>query len=148
AEEGLSVSSVLTVRTEKATTNYVPAVAVRRRWRTLSGIIGRKGCVDGRGRTPITAKAVNYSVTDIEARKRGEQKGLDTLVVHALNDDTLARVKLKGIDGDSHKQWSMWFNPIQRVEPYQGLTCPAKLSKGKGGYPDTGAAWPSSVRAV
>ncbi len=47
AEEGLSASSVLTVRAEKATTNYVPAVAVRRRWRTLSGIIGRKGCVDG-----------------------------------------------------------------------------------------------------
>ncbi|CAI2184868.1 4242_t:CDS:2 [Funneliformis geosporum] len=65
------------------------AVAVRRRWRTLSGIIGRKGCVDGLiyGRTPITAKAVNYSVTDIEARKRGEQNGLDTRVVHALNDE-------------------------------------------------------------
>ena len=39
------------------------------------------------GRTPITAKAVNYSVTDIEARKRGEQNGLDTRVVHALNDE-------------------------------------------------------------
>ncbi len=38
-------------------------------------------------RTPITAKAVNYSATDIEARERGEQKGLDTLVVHALNDE-------------------------------------------------------------
>jgi hypothetical protein len=37
----------LMVCAEKATTNYVPAVAVRRRWRTLSGIIGRKGCVDG-----------------------------------------------------------------------------------------------------
>ncbi len=27
-----------------------------------------------------------WSVTDTEARKRGEQTGLDTLVVHALND--------------------------------------------------------------
>jgi hypothetical protein len=41
------VSLALTVRAEKATTNYVPAVAVRHRLRTLSGIIGRKGCVDG-----------------------------------------------------------------------------------------------------
>jgi len=31
------------------------------------------------------AKAVNYSAPDVEARKRGEQDGLDTRVVHALN---------------------------------------------------------------
>ncbi len=37
-------------------------------------------------RTPV-AKAVSWSVTDTEARKRGEQTGLDTLVVHALNDE-------------------------------------------------------------
>ena len=30
----------------------------------------------------------------------------------------LARVKLKGIDGDPHKRWSMWFNSTQREEPY------------------------------
>ena len=34
----------------------------------------------------------------------------------------LARVKLKGIDGGPHKRWSMWFNSMQRAEPYQGLT--------------------------
>ncbi len=28
-----------------------------------------------------------WSVTDTEARKRGEQTGLDTLVVHAVNDE-------------------------------------------------------------
>ena len=33
------------------------------------------------------AKAAYWTVTDIEARKRGEQTGLDTLVVHAVNDD-------------------------------------------------------------
>ena len=33
------------------------------------------------------AKAALWSVTDAEARKRGEQTGLDTLVVHAVNDD-------------------------------------------------------------
>ena len=33
------------------------------------------------------AKAAIWSVTDDEARKRGEQIGLDTLVVHAVNDE-------------------------------------------------------------
>jgi hypothetical protein len=32
------------------------------------------------------AKAAIWLVTDAQARKRGEQTGLDTLVVHALND--------------------------------------------------------------
>ncbi len=32
----------VTVLYEKATANYVPAAAVIRRWRALSGIIGRK----------------------------------------------------------------------------------------------------------
>jgi hypothetical protein len=32
------------------------------------------------------AKAAIWASTDAEARKRGEQTGLDTLVVHALND--------------------------------------------------------------
>ena len=33
------------------------------------------------------AKAVIWVVSDAEARKRGEQTGLDTLVVHAVNDE-------------------------------------------------------------
>ncbi len=33
------------------------------------------------------AKAALWLVTDAEARKRGEQTGLDTLVVHAVNDE-------------------------------------------------------------
>ena len=32
------------------------------------------------------AKAGLWAITDAHARKRGEQTGLDTLVVHALND--------------------------------------------------------------
>ncbi len=32
------------------------------------------------------AKAATWSTSDAEARKRGEQTGLDTRVVHALND--------------------------------------------------------------
>ena len=72
------------------------------------------------------AKAAYWTVTDVEARKRGEQTGLDTLVVHAVNDEYQVsgdtRMKLKGIDGDPHKRWSMWFNSKQREEPYQVLT--------------------------
>jgi len=33
------------------------------------------------------AKAAHWPDTDAEARKRGEQTGLDTLVVHAVNDE-------------------------------------------------------------
>ncbi len=33
------------------------------------------------------AKAASWTNTDAEVRKRGEQTGLDTLVVHAVNDD-------------------------------------------------------------
>ena len=35
------------------------------------------------------AKAVTWTGTDAEARKRGEQTGLDTLVVHAVNVEHL-----------------------------------------------------------
>ena len=33
------------------------------------------------------AKAAFWTKTDTEARKHGEQTGLDTLVVHAVNDE-------------------------------------------------------------
>ena len=42
-------------------------------------------CVE-MGGTPV-AKATYWAVTDAEARKRGERTGLDTLVVHAVNDE-------------------------------------------------------------
>ena len=35
------------------------------------------------------AKAAGWGHSDAEARKRGEQTGLDTLVVHAVNDEHL-----------------------------------------------------------
>ena len=40
---------------------------------------------------------------------------------------TVARLKLKGIDGGPHKRWSMWFNSTQREEPYLGLNCTGPL---------------------
>ena len=41
------------------------------------------------------AKADCWTTTDGEARKRGEQTGLDTLVVHAVNDVYLEVVPLR-----------------------------------------------------
>ncbi len=38
------------------------------------------------GRNTV-AKAASWTDTDAETRKRGEQTGLDTLVVHAVNDE-------------------------------------------------------------
>src|SRR5213595_2674242 len=73
-----------------------------------------------------------------------------TFLVFRLGS-TLARLKLKGIDGGPHKRWSMWFNSTQREEPYQLLTCPVwggeTLFFGSAGR-DTGAAWLSSARVV
>ena len=40
------------------------------------------------------AKAASWTNTDAEVRKRGEQTGLDTLVVHAVNDVYLEVVAL------------------------------------------------------
>ena len=96
------------------------------------------------------AKARSWALTDAETRKLGERTGLDTPVVLAVNDghwvggspmgslpqrkrevprlgSMVARLKLKGIDGGSHKRWSMLLNSMQREEPYLGLTCPEKL---------------------
>ena len=68
----------------------------------------------------------------------------------------VARLKLKGIDGGSHKRWSMWLNSRLREEPYPGLdmcesgrccSCRKRPANPQGG-PTTGAAWLSSARVV
>ena len=46
------------------------------------------------GRTPV-AKAVIWLFTDAEMRKRGDQTGLDTLVVHAVNDECWVLVLIR-----------------------------------------------------
>ena len=119
------------------------------------------------------AKAFCWAVADTEARQRGEQTGLDTPVVRAVNaghwawrvstpavpertwqvsrlGSTAARLKLKGIDGGPHKRWSMWFNSKQREEPYLGLTCWCKPVETSAPLrsASTGAAWLSSARVV
>ncbi len=45
------------------------------------------------------AKAATWANTDAEARKHGEQTGLDTPVVHAINDDNLLMGALAFVDG-------------------------------------------------
>ncbi len=51
-----------------------------------SGIPGAAvKCVDIRRNTG--AEATSWTNTDAEARRRGEQTGLDTLVVHAVNGE-------------------------------------------------------------
>lgn len=47
------------------------------------------------GRTPM-AKAILWVFTDVEVRKRGDQRGLDTPVVHAVNDDLSMDAKIDG----------------------------------------------------
>ncbi len=46
--DGIGNDAIVTVLYEEVTANYVPAAAVIRRWRALSGIIGRKGCAGGK----------------------------------------------------------------------------------------------------
>ncbi len=58
-------------------------------------------------------------------------------------------MKLEGIDGGPHKQWSMWFNSTQREEPYQVLTsCDAHRNMCFLRDAETGGAWLSSARVV
>ena len=45
------------------------------------------------------AKAAHWPDTDAEARKRGEQTGLDTLVVHAVNDESSTHRLRRGLPG-------------------------------------------------
>ncbi len=45
------------------------------------------------------AKAAPWTKTDAQVRKRGEQTGLDTLVVHAVNDIDLEVVPLRRASG-------------------------------------------------
>ena len=46
------------------------------------------------------AKAAYWLVIDAQARKRGEQTGLDTLVVHALNDVCLVLENFFSAEGN------------------------------------------------
>src|SRR3954454_8447007 len=72
-----------------------------------------------------------------------------TFLVFRLGS-TVARLKLKGIDGGPHKRWSMWFNSTQREEPYLGSKCygPGWKHPFPARGRSIGAAWLSSARVV
>ena len=55
------------------------------------------------------AKAASWDNTDVEARKRGEQTGLDTLVVHAVNDGyCLLGFRIQWIsESDKYPTWGV-----------------------------------------
>src|SRR3569832_1168887 len=63
---------------------------------------------------------------------------------------TVARLKLKGIDGDPHKRWMMWINSMQREKPYLPLTVwnPAERWGCSKENQNTKTAWLSSARVV
>src|SRR6476646_10902864 len=88
----------------------------------------------------------------MRARRWGACPSVSSLTHEARRlGSTVARLKLKGIDGGPHKRWSLWFNSKQRAEPYQPLTWASRgreiglfSSAGR----NTGAAWLSSARVV
>ncbi len=47
------------------------------------------------------AKAADWAGTDAQARKHGDQTGLDTLVVHALNDVHLISALRVGVGANA-----------------------------------------------
>ena len=47
---------------------------------------GRHANPSNVGNNSVELDLACWTITDAEARKRGEQTGLDTLVVHAVND--------------------------------------------------------------
>ena len=54
------------------------------------------------------AKAAPWTKTDAQVRKRGEQTGLDTLVVHAVNDVDLEVVPLRSGFRSSRVKSTAW----------------------------------------
>ena len=52
----------------------------------IVGTFGVRSGIHRYQRECLTAKAHNWCITDVDRRKRGDQKGIRTLVVHAVND--------------------------------------------------------------
>ena len=88
----------------------------------------------------------------MRARRWGACPSVSSLTHEARRlGSTVARLKLKGIDGGPHKRWSMWFNSKQRAEPYQPLTWASRdreIDPFSSAGRHTGAAWLSSARVV
>ena len=66
--------------------------------------------------------SVTITVTNRGQTSSNTYTGKDSLIEVFHLGSTFARMKLKGIDGDPHKRWSMWFTSKQREAHYQVLT--------------------------
>ena len=73
------------------------------------------------GGTP-KAKAILWDSTDVEVRKRGDQKGLDTPVVHAVNDDLSMNSKILRSENERlHPFWRVpWYPAREDRSPLSG----------------------------
>ncbi|CAJ0853961.1 10341_t:CDS:2, partial [Entrophospora sp. SA101] len=85
-------------------------------------------------------RIVNFFTWMYSLKLASEQK-VTTNYVPAVANKLLVDAKLNLAEAGNTVQLE------GRREPYQGLTWRAKLKKLNGGYPDTGGAWSSSVRA-
>ena len=55
------------------------------------------------------AKAANWDTPDAEARERGERTGLDTRVVHAVNDvDSVCGARKRAVCLSSREKSTAW----------------------------------------
>ena len=118
-------------------------------------------CVDIRG-TPV-AKASLWTIPDAEVRRLGSERirypcspsskrcalagrfdpacGEANVLRHRLGS-TVARLKLKEIDGALHVRWSMWLNSMQREElPGLDMLVVVSCAGDAVGWTITGAAW-------
>ena len=75
----------MTVVDEEATANYVPAAAVIRRWRALSGIIGRKEHVGGFLSLEENAGLNPVWLWILEDLSAGEERGIPSVAVKCVD---------------------------------------------------------------
>ena len=76
--------TALTVPEKQATANYVPAAAVIRRWRALSGIIGRKARAGG-FQVPLKSAGLNPVMgRKLGSWSIGEESGIPSVAVKCV----------------------------------------------------------------
>ena len=76
----------MTVPEEEAPANFVPAAAVIRGGRALFGIIGRKGCVGGSGKSCVKSSGSTRSLHEkLPGLSMGEVSGIPGVAVKCVD---------------------------------------------------------------